>query len=61
MTVEILELAGNVARDQKKQRIMPRHIMIGIRTDSELAKLLNHVDIFDAGVIPQSTRVTLNK
>merc|ERR1719188_1881541 len=26
ITAEILELAGNTAKDQKKQRIVPRHI-----------------------------------
>jgi len=33
---EILELAGNAARDNKKARINPRHILLAVRNDSEL-------------------------
>ncbi len=37
---EIVELAGNEAQQNKKQRIMPRHIMLAIRNDPELNKLV---------------------
>ena len=42
--------AGNAARDNKKTRIIPRHIQLAIRNDEELNKLLSGVTIAQAGV-----------
>ena len=33
LTAEIIELAGNSARNNNKKRITPRHIMLAIRND----------------------------
>jgi len=52
LVAEILELAGNAARDNRKIRIVPRHIMLAVRNDEELNKLLNSVTIAGTGVIP---------
>ena len=52
LAAEILELAGNAARDNKKHRIVPRHVQLAVRNDEELNKLLGGVTIASGGVLP---------
>ena len=52
LSAEILELAGNAARDNKKTRIIPRHLQLAIRNDEEINKLLSGVTIAQGGVLP---------
>ena len=52
LAVEVLDLAGNAARDFKKSRIIPRHLQLAIRRDEELNKLLSGVTIAQGGVLP---------
>eukprot|EP00274_Cyanoptyche_gloeocystis_P004883 CAMPEP_0196663634 /NCGR_PEP_ID=MMETSP1086-20130531/53605_1 /TAXON_ID=77921 /ORGANISM="Cyanoptyche gloeocystis , Strain SAG4.97" /LENGTH=145 /DNA_ID=CAMNT_0041999529 /DNA_START=77 /DNA_END=514 /DNA_ORIENTATION=+ len=61
MCAEILELAGNAARDNKKTRVIPRHIQLAIRNDEELNKLLSNVTIASGGVLPNIHQVLLPK
>ncbi|XP_052630105.1 histone H2A-like [Harpia harpyja] len=51
LSVEILELAGNAARENGKARILPRHIQLAVRNDDELNKLFC-VTIARGGVLP---------
>ena len=61
LAAEILELAGNAARDNKKTRIIPRHIQLAVRNDEELSKLLSGVTIASGGVLPNIHTVLLPK
>lgn len=59
ITAEILELAGNSAREHRKQRILPRHIQLAIRNDEELNKYMSNVTITGGGVLPNIHNVLL--
>ncbi|XP_015787672.1 histone H2A, sperm [Tetranychus urticae] len=61
LTAEIVELAGNAASDNKKLRIIPRHVQLAIRNDEELNRLLAGVTIAQGGVIPNIHAVLLPK
>ena len=61
LTAEVLELAGNAARDNKKTRIIPRHILLAVRNDEELNKLFGGVTIAQGGVLPNIHSVLVPK
>ena len=61
MAAEVLELAGNAARDNKKSRIIPRHITLAVRNDEELNKFLGGVTVAAGGVLPNIHSVLLPK
>ncbi|KAI5424232.1 histone H2AX [Lathyrus oleraceus] len=61
LAAEVLELAGNAARDNKKNRIVPRHIQLAVRNDEELSKLLGTVTIANGGVLPNIHQTLIPK
>lgn len=61
LCAEILELAGNAAKDNKRTRIVPRHIQLAVRNDEELNKLMAGVTIASGGVLPNIHAVLLPK
>merc|ERR1712029_1237886 len=52
LAAEVLELAGNAAKDNKKSRVVPRHIQLAVRNDEELSKLMGRTTIAAGGVLP---------
>ena len=54
-------MAGNAARDNKKTRIIPRHLQLAVRNDEELNRLLNSVTIAQGGVLPNINSLLLPK
>ena len=52
LAAEVLELAGNAAKDNKKTRIIPRHIQLAVRNDEELNRLLKDTTIASGVVLP---------
>ncbi|CAH2234575.1 histone H2A, sperm-like [Pararge aegeria] len=49
---EILDLASEVAFQNQKSRLVPRHLLFAIKNDEELSRMLTGVTISQGGVLP---------
>ena len=49
---EILELAGEHTKKDKRIQMMPRHIQLAVRNDEELNKVMCEAMIANGGVVP---------
>ena len=61
MVAEVLELAGNAAKDNKKARIIPRYIQLAVRNDDELNTFFGNAIIASGGGLPNINAVLLPK
>merc|ERR1712038_1776502 len=61
IVAEVLELAGNAAKDNKKLRIIPRYIQLAVRNDDELNQFFGTAVIAQGGVLPNVNPVLLPK
>ena len=61
LCAELLELSGNAAKDNKKTRIIPRHIQLAVKNDQELNKFVGRATISAGGVMPNIHAVLLKK
>ena len=61
LAAEVLELAGNASKEEKKSRITPRFIQVAVKVDDELNYFMKDVTIAEGGVLPYINPVLLPK
>merc|ERR1711967_148267 len=54
LCAEVLELAGNAAKDNRRQRVTPRFILLAVRNDEELSNFFANATVAQGGVLPHT-------
>merc|ERR1712056_77972 len=52
LCAEVLELAGNAAKDNRRQSVTPRFILLAVRNDEELSNFFANATVAQGGVLP---------
>jgi len=60
LSAELLELSGNVGKDNLFNTVTPRHILLAISNDEELAKLFLSCTFRQAGIMPLIQSLLIN-
>lgn len=53
LCAEVIELSGYEANKAKRKRLLPRHVLLAIKSDQELKKLCKNVIFAEGGVFPK--------
>ena len=61
VTSEVLDLAGDAAKENNKSRIGPRHLCLAVRSDPELNKFLSGVMVASFGTMPNIHSLLVRK
>ena len=61
LCAEILEIAGEMCKEARKQRLMPRHIELAVRNDDDLASLFQNKTIAGGDIAPYINPCVLPK
>lgn len=59
LTAELVDLAGNTAKDAGKKRITPRAINLAIRGDPDFSAMLSDALVCGGGVLPHINKVLI--
>ena len=58
---DIIEAAANQAKNKNKKRIVPRHIMQGIRKDQDLDSMLSKIAFANTGAMEHTRKELIKK
>ena len=58
---EIMDLAGNAAKQNKRKRILPRHLQLAVQNDEDLKKIFHGAIVPGGGVLPHVHAALLKK